>query len=110
MRFLNEMGVRYHYIEVDKILKRAVATEMLLFRVHVMYTTWGQWEKKRGKEILLLVINVNQIYKNDHLINEGWCLHVKKKVFCMGCKMAILHWENVHLRQVDLSGWVPVRQ
>lgn len=33
------MGVRYHYIEVDKMLKRAVATEMLLFRVHsdVMY-------------------------------------------------------------------------
>lgn len=81
MRFLNEMGVRYHYIEVDKILKRAVATEMLLFRVHVMYTTWGQWEKKKGKEILLLVINVNQIYKNDHLINEGWCLHVKKRCF-----------------------------
>lgn len=49
MRFLNEMGVRYHYIEVDKILKRAVATEMLLFRVHVMYTTWGQWEKKKGE-------------------------------------------------------------
>lgn len=43
------MGVRYHYIEVDKILKRAVATEMLLFRVHVMYTTWGQWEKKKGE-------------------------------------------------------------
>lgn len=53
MGFLNEMGVRYHYIEVNKMLKRAVATQMLLFRVHstdVMYTTWGQWEKKRGKK------------------------------------------------------------
>lgn len=35
--------------------------------------------EKKGKEILLLVINVNQIYKNDHLINEGWCLYVEKK-------------------------------
>lgn len=75
----------------------------------MLYST-NDANKRKKEEIQLLAIKVNRIYKNDHLTIEVWRVYIKKKVCCMGCKIAILYWKNVHLRQIDLSRWAPVSQ